>query len=57
MPFIREVNELNLHTQTESWNKLSPKLRNAPTVNRFQQATKKQGITPLPPNIMLGVEF
>ena len=31
---------------TKSWNKLSPQLRNAPTLNRFKQATKNQTIKP-----------
>ena len=40
----------------KSWNKLSPQLRNAPTLNRFKQATKN--LTIKPPNcIMLDVEF
>jgi hypothetical protein len=30
----------------KSWNKLSPQLRNAPTLNRFKQATKNQTIKP-----------
>ena len=30
----------------KSWNKLSPQLRNAPTINRFKQATKNQTIKP-----------
>ena len=30
----------------KSWNKLSPQLRNASTLNRFKQATKNQTIKP-----------
>jgi hypothetical protein len=30
----------------KSWNKLCPQLRNAPTLNRFKQATKNQTIKP-----------
>ena len=59
--FLREEYELNLRNQTEfrnsqirfsllllnHGNKLSPQLRNAPTLNRFKQATKNQTIKPL----------
>jgi hypothetical protein len=31
----------------KSWNKLSPQLRNAPTLNRFKQANKNHTIKPL----------
>ena len=31
-----------------SWNNLSPQLRNAPTLNKFKQAIKKQTIIPPP---------
>ena len=30
----------------KSWNKLSPQLRNAPTLNRFKQANKNHTIKP-----------
>ena len=35
----------------KSWNKLSPQLRNAPTLNRFKQANKNHTIKP--PNFTL----
>jgi hypothetical protein len=40
----------------KSWNKLSPQLRNAPTLNRFKQANKNHTIKP--PNFtLLDVEY
>ena len=40
------IRKLLFPSSIKSWNKLSPQLRNAPTLNRFKQATKNQTIKP-----------